>query len=148
MGLQEKIQEDLSSALKARETLRLDVLRMVKAALTNKQIEKRATLTEGEVLAVLRTSVKQRKESAEQFRKGGRTELAEKEENEIEIIKTYLPAPASDKEIETAIDSAISEIGAAGPKTMGAVMKATMTLLSGKTIDGAKVSSLVRAKLQ
>ncbi len=148
MGLQERIQADLASAMKAREALKLGVLRMVKTAVTHKEIEKRETLTDGEVLAVLNTLVKQRRDSAAQFRKGGRIELAEKEESEIEVIEAYLPPPATDEEIQQAIEGAISETGAEGPKDMGRVMKATMALLSGKTVDGGRVSGLVRAKLQ
>ena len=148
MGLQERIQADLASAMKAREALKLGVLRMVKTAVTHKEIEKRETLTDGEVLAVLNTLVKQRRDSAAQFRKGGRIELAEKEESEIEVIEAYLPPPATDEEIQQTIEGAISETGAEGPKDMGRVMKATMALLSGKTVDGGRVSGLVRAKLQ
>ena len=148
MSMQERIQADLTSAMKARETLKLGVLRMMKTAVKNKEIEKREALDVGEVLAVLNTLVKQRRDSAEQFRNGGRNDLAEKEESEIGVIEAYLPAPATDEEIRTAIAGAISETGAEGPKDMGKVMKATMALLSGKTVDGGKVSGFVRAELQ
>lgn len=134
--------------MKAREALKLGVLRMVKTAVTHKEIEKRETLNDNEVLAVLNTLVKQRRDSAAQFRKGGRIELAEKEEQEIGVIEAYLPPPATDEEIQVAIEGAISETGAEGPKDMGRVMKATMALLSGKTVDGGRVSGLVQAKLQ
>ena len=134
--------------MKAREALTLGVLRMMKTAVKNKEIEKREALDDGEVLAVLNTLVKQRRDSAEQFRNGGRSELAEKEELEIGVIEGYLPAPATDEEIQAAIEGAIFETGANSPKDMGKVMKATMALLSGKSVDGGKVSGLVRAKLQ
>jgi len=99
-------------------------------------------------VAILNTLVRQRRDSAGQFRKGGRIELAEKEEIEIGVIETYLPPPATKQEIQAAIESAISETGANGPKDMGKVMKATMALISGKTVDKTKVSSLIREKLQ
>ena len=148
MSIQERIQSDLTSAMKARETLKLGVLRMMKTAVKNKEIEKREALDVGEVLAVLNTLVKQRRDSAVQFRNGGRSALAEKEESEIRVIEAYLPAPATDVEIQAAIAGAISETGAEGPRDMGKVMKAAMALLSGKTVDGGKVSGLVRAKLR
>ena len=134
--------------MKAREALTLGVLRMMKTAVRNKEIEKREALDDGEVLAVLNTLVKQRRDSAEQFRNGGRRELAEKEELEIGVIEGYLPAPATDEEIQAAIEGAIFETGANSPKDMGKVMKATRALLAGKSVDGGKVSGLVRAKLQ
>lgn len=148
MPIKERIQTDLILAMKARETLRLSVLRMMKTAVTNKEIENREELDDLNVVAILNTLVRQRRDSAGQFRKGGRIELAEKEEIEIGVIETYLPPPATKQEIQAAIESAISETGANGPKDMGKVMKATMALISGKTVDKTKVSSLIREKLQ
>lgn len=147
MGLVEQIDQDLRSAMKAQEALRLSVLRMVKAALKNKQVELQKDLEDSEVVAVLRTLVKQRRDSVEQFRKGGRNDLADKEEAEIKIVEGYLPASASDSEIETAVTAAIIETGATGAKDFGKVMKATMAKLAGKNADGKRVSEVVKAKL-
>src|SRR5215467_3593219 len=147
MTLQEKIQSHLSDAMRSKDQLRLSVLRMMKTAVKNKEIEKMKPLEETEVIAVLNTLVKQRKDSVEQFRKGSREELAQKEEAEIKIIQEYLPAAASDDEIRRAIQEAIQETGAASMKDMGKVMKATLTRLAGKTADGSRVSQLVKEKL-
>jgi uncharacterized protein len=122
-------------------------LRMMKSAVKNKEIEKMKPLEEGEVLAVLNTLVKQRKDSVEQFRKGGREELAQKEEAEIKIIEQYLPASASDEDITRAIAEAIQETGASSMKDMGKVMQAVKVRLAGKTVDGGRVSQLVKEKL-
>src|SRR5262245_2141458 len=138
MTLQEKIQSHIAEAMRNRDQLRLDVLRMMKTAVKNKEIEKMKALEEGEVLAVFNTLVKQRKDSIEQFRKGGREELAQKEEAEIKIIEEYLPAAASDDDIRRAIDEAILETSAASMKDMGKVMKATLARLAGKTADGSR----------
>jgi uncharacterized protein YqeY len=151
MSLQEKIQADIADAMRSKDTLKLNTLRMMKTAVKNKEIDKMKTLDEGEVLAVLNTLVKQRRDSVEQFRAGGREEMAQKEESEIKIIETYLPAAASDDDIRRAIDEAIAEVVAeTGPpsmKDMGKVMKATRDRLAGKTTDGARVSQLVKEKL-
>jgi uncharacterized protein YqeY len=147
MTLQEKIQSHLADAMKSKDQLRLSVLRMMKTAVTNKQIEKMKTLDEPEAIAVLNTLVKQRKDSAEQFRSGGREEMAQKEEAEIKIIEEYLPAGASEDEIRQAIEAAIQETAASSMKDMGKVMKATMAHLAGKTADGSRVSQLVKEKL-
>ncbi len=147
MTLQEKIQSHLAEAMRNRDQLRLSVLRMMKSAVKNKEIEKMKPLEEGEVIAVLNTLVKQRKDSIEQFRKGGREELAQKEEAEIKVIEEYLPAAASEGDMRRAIEEAIQETGAASMKDMGRVMKATMTRLAGKTADGSQVSQLVKEKL-
>lgn len=125
----------------------MNVLRMMKTAVKNKEIEKMKPLEEPEVLAVFNTLVKQRKDSIEQFRKGGREELAQKEESEILIIEEYLPASASDDDILQAINNAIRETAAASMKDMGKVMAAVKTQLAGKTIDGARVSQLVKEQL-
>jgi uncharacterized protein YqeY len=147
MGLTEQIEKDLTAAMKAREELRLSVLRMAKAALKNKQIELGQPLDDAQAAAVLRTLVKQRHDSVEQFRKGGREDLATKEEQEIKILETYLPAAASDADIDAAIAAALAETGASGAKDMGKVMKAAMARLAGKSADGKRVSEKVRAKL-
>jgi uncharacterized protein len=119
----------------------------MKTAVKNKEIDKMKPLDEGEVIAVLNTLVKQRKDSAEQFRTGGREEMAQKEEAEIKIIEEYLPAAASEDDVRNAIGEAILETGASSMKDMGKVMKATMTRLVGKTADGSRVSQLVKEKL-
>src|SRR3989442_14857251 len=142
MTFQEKIQLHLAEAMRRKDSLRLSVLRMMKSAVKNKEIDKMKPLEEGEVISVLNTLVKQRKDSVEQFRKGGREELAQKEEAEIKIIEEYLPAGASEDDIRRAVEEAIQETGAASVKDMGKVMKATMTRLAGKTADGSRVSQL------
>jgi uncharacterized protein len=147
MTLQEKIQSHLSDAMRSKDQLRLSVLRMMKTAVKNKEVEKMKPLEEAEVIAVLNTLVKQRKDSVEQFRKGSREELAQKEEAEIKIIEEYLPAAASDDEIRRAVEEAVQETGAASMKDMGKVMKATMGRLAGKTVDGSRVSQFVKEKL-
>lgn len=147
MTLQETIQADIANAMRSKEALKLGVLRMMKTAVKNKEIEKMKPLEEPEVLAVLNSLVKQRKDSVEQFRNGGREELAQKEEAEIVIIETYLPAGASEEDIRRAVEEAIQETGAASPKDMGKVMKATMAKLAGKTADGSKISQIVKEKL-
>ncbi len=147
MSIVQKVEQDLVAAMKAREELRLSVLRMMKSALKLKQVELTRPLEDSEALAVLRTLVKQRHESAEQFHKGGREELATKEEAEIKIVEEYLPAAASDEEIESAVTAAIAETGAATAKDLGKVMKAAMVKLAGKNVDGKRVNEKARAKL-
>ena len=147
MSIVEQIEKDLVGAMKAKEELKLSVLRMAKAALMNKKVELGKPVGDPEALAVLRTLVKQRGDSAEQFRKGKRDDLADKEEAEIRIIELYLPASASAEEIDAAVASAIQETGATSAKDMGKVMKATMAKLAGKNVDGKQVSEKVRARL-
>ncbi len=147
MRMVEQVEKDLVAAMKAQEALKLSVLRMMKAALKNKQIELGKPLEDSEALAVLRTLVKQRHESVEQFRKGGREDLATKEEAEIKIVEKYLPAAVPDAEVDAAVAAAITETGAAGAKDMGKVMKAVMAKFAGRTVDGKRVSEKVRAKL-
>jgi uncharacterized protein len=147
VNLQEKIQSHMAEAMRGKDQLRLSVLRMMKTAIKNKEVEKMKVLDEGEAIAVLNTLVKQRKDSAEQFRTGGREEMAQKEEAEIKIIEEYLPAAASEEEIRRAIGEAVQETGATSIKDMGKVMKATMSRLAGKTADGSRVSQLVKEKL-
>ena len=141
------VDRDLQDALKARQTLRLSVLRMMKSALKLKQVELGKPLEEAEAFAVLRTMVKQRQEAADLFRQAGRTDLAEKEEEEIRILGAYLPARPAPEEVEAAIRAALEETRASGPKDAGKVMKAVMAKLSGKTVDGKQVSEMVRARL-
>lgn len=143
----ERIQSDLTAAMKEKDELRLSVLRMVKSALKNKEVEKMRPLDDLESLQILQTLVKQRKESIDQFRQGGRNDLAEKEAKEIKIIETYLPAAPSDAEIHHAIEEAISEAGADSLKQMGAVIKAARARLEGKTVDGKQLSDKVRERL-
>jgi len=147
MPLLEKIQSHLADAMRSKDQLRLSVLRMMKTAVKNKEVEKMKPLDEAEAIAVLNTLVKQRKDSAEQFRTGGREEMATKEEAEIKIIEEYLPAAASEDDIRNAIGEALQETGASSMKDMGKVMKATMARLAGKTADGSRVSQLVKEKL-
>lgn len=147
MSLQERIQSDIADAMRNKESLKLGVLRMMKTAVKNKEIEKMKPLEEAEVLTVFNSLVKQRKDSIDQFRKGGREELAQKEEAEIKIIETYLPAGASEDDIGRAVEEAIQETGATSAKDMGKVMKATLARLAGKTADGSKVSQMVKERL-
>ncbi len=147
MALTEQVDKDMVAAMKAREELRLSTLRMMKTALKLKQVETGQSLDDAAAVAVLRTLVKQRHDSVEQFRKGGREEMAAKEEAEIKIIEGYLPAAASDQEIDAAVSAAIAETGATLAKDMGKVMKAAMAKLAGKNADGKRVNERVRAKL-
>ena len=147
MAIVAKVDQDLVAAMKAREELRLSVLRMLKTALKLKQVELGRTLEDSEALGAVRTLVKQRHESAEQFRKGGREELASKEEAEIKILEQYLPAAATDEEIEVAVTAAIVETGAVSAKDLGKVMKVAMRKLAGKNVDGKRVNERVRASL-
>jgi uncharacterized protein YqeY len=147
MSLVEKIQKDLTGAMKSRDELRLSVLRMVKSALKNKEVEKIRPLEEAEALQVLQTLVKQRKESIEQFAKGGRQDLVDKETKELAVVESYLPAGATQAEMDTAVAKAIAETGANSLKQMGAVIKAAKAHLDGKTVDGKALSDLVRDRL-
>jgi hypothetical protein len=133
--------------MKKHDAVRLSTLRMLKAALMNREIERGHTLDDGESLQVVASLVKQRRDSIEQFTQGGRLELADKERAEIHILETYLPAAAEPAAVEQAIADAIQETGAASPKDMGRVMKAVLARLAGQTIDGKAVNELVRRKL-
>ena len=147
MSLEQTLGADIVTAMKAKDQTKLTALRMLKTALTNKSIEKGRALEGAEELQVVSMLVKQRRDSIEQFTKGGRKDLADKEQAEIAILDAYLPAAASDDEIAAAVTAAIAETGAAGAKDMGKVMKAVMAGLAGKTVDGKKVSETVKAKL-
>lgn len=149
MSLSERIQKDLVEAMKARQTTRVSVLRLVKAAIKNKEIELGKELTEEQEHALLQTMVKQRNEAIETFEKAERHDLAGKERDEIEVIRAYLPEPLSKDEVERVAGEVIEELGASSPKEMGNVMKETMARLkkTGKTVDGKVVNEIVRAKL-
>jgi uncharacterized protein YqeY len=149
MGLSETLTKDLTTAMKAKDAARTSVLRMAKAALKNREIEKGEALDEGEIVKALQSLVKQREDSAEQYDKASRPELAEKERAEIEVLKGYLPEGASEAELAAAVAQAIEETGATSVKDMGKVMKAAMGALAatGKAVDGKQVNALVRQKL-
>lgn len=149
MTISERITRDITAAMKAREEHRLSTLRMVKSAIKNKEIDKRAPLDDQEAMAVLDTLIKQRKDSIEQFTKGGRKELADKEAAEIVIIEGYLPKAAGAEEIATVVRAAISEMGSPTMKDMGTVMKNAMAKFSatGTRVDGRVVSETVKKLL-
>jgi uncharacterized protein YqeY len=149
MGLVEQIQTDMVEAMRSRDELRLSTLRMVKAALQNKKIEKRAPLEDREAQQVLSTLIKQRRDAIEQFQKGGRQELADKEAAEIKVIEAYLPKAVGEEEIVAAVKATIAEMGSPTMKDMGAVMKAVMAKLqaSGAPVDGKVVSEQVKKQL-
>ena len=147
MRLRDKINEDLTAAMKARDAARLSVLRMMKSAVKNKEIETRQELEDAQAIQVLSTLIKQRQDSIEQFIKGGRNELAEKEAVEIKVIEEYLPTPISDEEISAVVTEVIRLSGATSAKDMGSVMKQSMARFSGKLVDGKKVSAIVKQKL-
>ncbi|HLF85182.1 MAG TPA: GatB/YqeY domain-containing protein [Blastocatellia bacterium] len=147
MPIVDQINRDLTEAMKAREAERLSALRMVKTALKLRETELPGGVDDAEAMKVLNTLLKQRRDAAEQFRAGGREEMALKEENEARIIQTYLPASASEEDISRAVDEAIAEVSASSMKDMGAVMKAVRAKLEGKTIDGKALSDTVKAKL-
>ncbi|MDO8354916.1 MAG: GatB/YqeY domain-containing protein [Nitrospirota bacterium] len=148
MSLHDRLTEDLKLAMKARDQLRMDVIRMVKAAVMNKELELKKDLDDAEMSRVMTAMIKQRRESVEQFEKGNRVELAAKERQEITILESYLPQAISPEQLATIVDTAIQQTGAHSLKEMGAVMKAVMVLVAGQTVDGKQISELVRAKLQ
>ena len=147
MSLKDRITSDLTAAMKAQDAPRLSTLRMIKAAVQNREIEKGAPLTDDELTRLFQSLVKQRRDSVEQYEKGNRPELAAKERAEIGVIEGYLPQAATREEIEQAVADAIAETGATSVKEMGAVMKATQALLAGRSADGRTVSEIVKAKL-
>ncbi len=148
MKLRDKINTDLTAAMKTKEPLRLSVLRMMKTAVKNKEIDLRAELEDSQVIPVLATLIKQRRDSIEQFTSGGRIDLADKEAAEIKIIEEYLPAAVSSDEIETTVEEVIQETGASSPKDIGAVMKQCMARFAGKLVDGKTVNAAVRRRLE
>lgn len=147
MALLERIQQDLTRAMKDRDEARMSALRMILAALKRHQVDAMKPLDDAAELQVLNSLVKQRREAAELFRKGNRPELAEKEEAELRLIESYLPAAPSEEELEAAVAAAIAETGAASMKQMGAVMKAAQAKLAGKRVDGRLLSEKVKARL-
>jgi uncharacterized protein YqeY len=149
MTIAERINQDLTAAMKAKDAARTSTLRMAKAAIMNKEIDKKGALDEAETLKLLQSLVKQREDSAEQYGKAGRFELAEKESAEIALLKTYLPADVSDAEVQAAVDKAVAETGASSLKDMGKAMKAALAALSasGKSVDGKRVNEAVKKKL-
>ena len=147
MPLSETINSDITAAMKAKEVTRLSALRMLKAAITTKGVEKGHDLDDAEVLQVVSTLVKQRRDSADQFSKAGRTDLVDKETAEIVILEAYLPPAASAEDVEAAVAAAIAETGASSAKDMGKVMKAVMPKLAGKNADGRTINEAVRRKL-
>lgn len=149
MALLERINADLAAAMKARDTVRVDVLRMAKAAIKNREIDKRGPLDEAETARVLQQLVKQREEATAQYRAANRADLADKETAEIGFLRQYLPQEASDEDIRAAVESAVTQTGATSPKDMGKVMKAALAALQqgGKPVDGRRVNEAVRARL-
>jgi len=147
VSLKQQIVSDLTTSMKAKDAARTSVLRMVKAALMNREIEKGGELTDEETTKSLQSLVKQRRDSIEQYEKAGRDELADKERAEISVIEAYLPQAASREEIERAVAEAISETNASSMRDMGAVMKAAQARLAGQSADGRMLSEIVKAKL-
>lgn len=147
MSLLERITTDIAAAMRSKDAPRLSALRMLKAALMNREIEKGRALQPDEEVAVVGTLVKQRRDSIEQFQKGGREDLVAKERAEIGVLEQYQPPAASAEEITAAVDAAVAETGAAGPKDIGKVMKAALSRLAGKTADGKAVNEVVRRRL-
>jgi uncharacterized protein YqeY len=147
MALLEQIQKDMVAAMKGHEAARLDTLRMMKSALKKHEIDSMKPLDEATELQLLGTLIKQRRESADIFRKGNRPELADKEEAELKMIESYMPAAPSEAEMDTAIAAAMAETGITSLKQMGVVMKAAQAKLAGKRVDGKALSDRVRGKL-
>jgi uncharacterized protein YqeY len=147
MSLRDRLAEDLKLAMKSKDQLRMDVIRMIKAAILNKEVELKKDLDDAEMSRIMTTLIKQRRESVAQFEKAQRMELAEKERKEITIIEAYLPQTLSPQELEHIVASVLSETGASSLKDMGTVMKAVMARLAGQAVDGKALSDLVKAKL-
>jgi uncharacterized protein YqeY len=147
MAIAEQINADLTTAMKARDAVRLSALRMLKAAVMNKGVEKGRDLDDGEVLQVVAALVKQRRDSIEQFGKAGRADLVAKETGDLTVLEAYLPPAVTIAEIEAAVAAAIAETGATSAKDMGKVMKAVMPMLAGKNADGKAVNDAVRRTL-
>lgn len=149
MSLVESITSDLTAAMKAQDAPRTSVLRMAKSALKNREIDKRAPLDDAEAVKVLQGLVRQREDSAQQFERGNRPELAAKEMAEIAVLRTYLPAETSESDIAAAVEKAMTETGAASAKDLGRVMKAALAILSasGQAVDGKKVNEIARRRL-
>lgn len=147
MTLIERISSDIAHAMRAREQTRLGALRMAKAALMNGEVQRGRALEESEAQQVIASLIKQRRDSIEQFKKGGRDDLAEKEAAEIVVLETYVPPPVAAAEIDAAVDAAIAETSASSAKDLGRVMKAVMNGFAGRTVDGKAINEAVRRKL-
>jgi len=147
MSLMQKISEDMTAAMRSRDQAGLAPLRMAKAALMNREVEKGRALEDAEAEQVVGSLIKQRRDSIEQFTKGGRAELAAREAAEITVLESYLPPPVDPAAIEAAVDAVVAETGASGAKDLGRVMKGVMSRLAGQTVDGKVVNQLVRQKL-
>ena len=143
----ERISQDIANAMRAKEPVRLGALRMAKAALMNQEVQKGRPLDEAESQQVMTSLIKQRRDSIEQFRKGGRDDLADKEAAEITTLESYLPPPIDAAGLERLVDDVVSELGASGPKDLGRVMKALMPRLAGQAVDGKTVTELVKRRL-
>lgn len=148
MTLNERVTKDIADAMRAKDQARLAPLRMLKTALTNREIERGRPLDPAEALQVVSSLIKQRRDSIEQFQKGGRQELADRESREITLLEGYLPPPVDAAAIERAVDEAIAATGAASAKDLGRVMKAVMATLAGSTVDGRVVNEVARRKLR
>ena len=147
MTLLEQLSRDIADAMRAKDAARLSALRMAKAALMNKEVEKAKALSDGEAQQVMASLIKQRRDSIEQFQKGGRTDLADKEAAEIVTLEAYLPPPIDQAALEKIVADAIAETGATSAKDLGKVMKAVMPKLAGQTVDGKAVNEIVRRTL-
>lgn len=147
MTLLDRLSEDLKESLKSRNSLKSSVIRLLKSSIKYREIEKKAPLSDDEIIEVIMSGIKQRRESIEQFSKGGRTDLVQKESNEIEIMQTYLPQPLTEEELVDEVKSVIKEVGATSAKDMGKVMKALMPRVKGRA-EGTKVSSIVKELME
>jgi uncharacterized protein YqeY len=147
MALLDQLQKDMAAAMKSRDEARLATLRMMKSALMKEKVDSMKELDEAAELKVLNSLIKQRKDAAEMYRQGGRPELAEKEEAEMKLIESYMPAAATEEEMAAAVEAALAETGAASSKQMGQVIAAARAKLAGKRIDGKRLSDLVKARL-
>lgn len=147
MPLLDRIQTDMVTAMRAKDGMRLGAIRLIKTALKKQEVDSMKPLDEPAEMQILSSLIKQRRESAEMFRKGDRPELAEREEAELKIVESYMPASASEAEMEAAIGEAIAETGATSAKQMGLVMKAAQAKLAGKRVEGKELSEKVRARL-
>lgn len=147
MSLKERIVSDLTAAMKAKDAVRTSTLRMMKASVMNREIEKGGALSDDEITKALQSLVKQRRDSIEQYEKAGRAELAAKEQVEIEVIEVYLPQAATREEMERAVDEAVVETNATTMREMGAVMKAAQARLAGRSADGRTLSEIIKARL-
>jgi hypothetical protein len=143
----DRISQDIANAMRAKDPLRLGALRMAKAALMNQEVQKGRALDDAESQQVMTSLIKQRRDSIEQFRKGGRDDLADKEAAEITTLEAYLPAPIDAAGLERIVDEVVTELGASGPKDLGRVMKGVMPRLTGQAVDGKAVTELVKRRL-